>query len=453
MNTESQTAMGLMMTYISNNQSDKLTEVISIVPIDAMSRSATDKLLRILLTQCVNYRAESCAQILIEQWKLRVSGETVRLPGVEARIGNVIALEHIMFLEALYWGDEILEFLVEVLDITFFELMLDLIEYKYSEDTNIACETAFRLISHKYKILTELIEIMDGYSSPYDYNNQVYQCLSIKVMELAPLAEKPDWLTPPEADRESLPTVSQLEVEAKAIETAGRDKINQQLEKQPDLRKVVDWMTESTKSQLIEIQEADGEDAVREIVKQQIDELSEAQLETLIREIVEIQTADSLYTNGRLAQIYGPDNSGVAAEPEESVASKYRMFPCDIFDYDEDINDFGDPGELFDWFDPYELGHGNCQNCLLRIAYRWWAVRIPTEKGGWKGCYCSWDCTQRAAKELYDADRLFIVILKILVIARNIKALGIQDRQPDPEPEPEKEPEPAGFGIFEAFNL
>jgi len=190
---------------------------------------------------------------------------------------------------------------------------------------------------------------------------------------------------------------------------------------------------------LIDIQESDGDDVVRDIISKQIDRLSESQLDSLIRRTVEVQTADSLYNNGRLGQIQGPDNSGVSAEPEESVAGAYRMFPCSIFDYEDDVNDFGDLGDVFDWFDPYDLGHGNCQNCLLRIAHRWWAVRIPTEKGGWKGSYCSWTCTQKAAKDLYSAEKLFVVILKIMVIAKNIDALGIQDRRPNPVIPKEKE--------------
>lgn len=423
-------AIKLMMTHIGNNQADKLLSVLDLVPINSLSREQTDELLRLLLTQCVKYRAETCGAVLIEQWKLRVTAETLSVPGMEARLPNVIAFEHLMFLEALYWGDEILEFLVKVLKITFYELMRDIIEYKYSTETSVACSTAFRLVSWSYDNLIELRNLMDSYSSQYDYNYQVYQCIAIKIMELAPLAPKPGWLTPdvPDSERHTLPTVSQLQTEAIKIQTADLSKLTSEFG--DDLRKVIDLVTEQTKSQLAEIQETDGEDAVRDLISDRIGELSESQLTELISGIIEVQTADSLYTNGRLAQIQGPDNSGVSAEPEESITGRYRMFPCDIFDYESDDDDDNDS---FDWFDPYELGHGNCQQCLNRIKYRWWAVRIPTPKGGWKGSYCSWECCIKAAKQLYTAEPLFTVVLKVLVIARNLDALGIQDRRPDPE--------------------
>lgn len=445
--SESRAAISLLMTVISNDESDKLLEILNVVPINVMTLDATNKLLLMLLTQCVNYPTEDCVKTLIDQWKLRVSGESMGLPGVESRMGRFIRLEHKMFLEALYWGDEILAILVSSLNITFFELMRDLIDYKYTLDTNIACDFAFRLVSFTYDNLTELMKIMDSYGDPANYNFQVYQCISIKVMELAPLAPKPKWIFPDVSDRNMLPTLDELDVEVKFIQSEKLDE-NTELLDQLDLRKLIDWVTDHTKSQLIDIQESDGDDAVRVIIAEQIDRLSESQLDSLIRRTVELQTADSLYSNSRLGQIQGPDNSGVSAEPEESVAGKYRMFPCTIFDYDEDINDFGDLGDVFDWFDPYDLGHGNCQSCLLRIAHRWWAVRIPTEKGGWKGSYCSWSCTQDAAKGLYSAEKLFVVILKILVIARNIDALGIQDRRPNPVIPKKKKLQPAGFDIF-----
>jgi len=449
MASESVAAIKLMMTYISNKDPDKLLSVLDIVPINNLSVGETNELLKLLLTHCKNFNSYACGKLLIEQWKLRVTAETVNLPGVEARTPNVIAFEHLMFLESLYWGDDILEFLVTALKITFFELMKDIIEYKYSTETSIACDAAFRLTYVDYATLIELRDIMDSYSSQLDYNFQVYDCIAVKIMELAPLAKKPDWLEPQvsESERDTLPTVSELHEEVEFILTKGIETASKDLSPD-DLREVIDYVTENTKSQLIELKEAEGEDAVRDIIAKRIYELNDGQLNQLISDIVEIQTADSLYTNGRLLQIQGPDNSGGSAEPDESISGGYRMFPCNIFDYDSEDE------EEFDWFDPYNLGHGNCMKCMNRIRFRWWSVRIPTPRGGWKGSYCSWECAINAARELYDAEPLFVVVLKIMVIARNLDALKIQDRRPDPEPEPEPEPEPpvVGFNFFTAFN-
>jgi len=447
MASDSITAIELMTTHISNKDPENLLSVLNIIPIGSFTVDDTNKLLKLLLTYCKNFKSYNCGKLLIEQWKLRVTAETVSLPGVDARTGNVIAFEHLMFLEALYWGDDILRFLVDALKITFFELMKDIIEYKYSTETSIACNAAFRLTYVDYATLIELRDIMDNYSSRLDYNFGVYDCIAVKIMELAPLAKMPDWLEPQVSDseRDVLPTISELQKEVDFIIEGGLKKISQDLTTS-DLRKVIDFVTENTKSQLIEIKDSEGEDVVRDVIADRIYDLNDSQLNKLVSDIVEIQTADSLYTNGRLLQIQGPDNSGSSAEPDETISGGYRMFPCNIFDYDSEDE------EEFDWFDPYDLGHGNCLKCGLRIRFRWWSVRIPTPKGGWKGCYCSWECATNAAKELYDAEPLFLVILKIMVISRYLDAVKIQDRRPDPKPDPEPEPPVVGFNFFTAFN-
>lgn len=447
MESDSMTAIELMTTHISNKDPENLLSVLNIVPIGSLTVDASNKLLKLLLTFCKNSKSYNCGKLLIEQWKLRVTAETVSLPGVDARTGNVIAFEHLMFLEALYWGHDILGFLVKALKITFFELMKDIIEYKYSTETSIACNAAFQLTYVDYATLIELRDIMDNYSSQVDYNYHVYDCIAVKIMELAPLAKMPDWLEPQVSDseRDVLPTISELQKEVDFIIEGGLEKISQDLTTS-DLRKVIDVVTKNTKSQLIEIKDSEGEDVVRDVIANRIYELNDGQLNKLVSDIVEIQTADSLYINGRLLQIQGPDNSGGSAKPGETISGGYRMFPCNIFDYDSEDE------EEFDWFDPYDLGHGNCLKCGLRIRFRWWSVRIPTPKGGWKGCYCSWECATNASKELYDAEPLFLVILKIMVISRYLDAVKIQDRRPDPKPDPEPEPPVVGFNFFTAFN-
>lgn len=75
------------------------------------------------------------------------------------------------------------------------------------------------------------------------------------------------------------------------------------------------------------------------------------------------------------------------------------MFLCTEF---EDIDVDGDDVDLMtveehlneiDWF------RGSCDRCVKRIPLRHYAVRFPLRHGGWKGCYCSFECMQHLAED------------------------------------------------------
>ena len=58
-----------------------------------------------------------------------------------------------------------------------------------------------------------------------------------------------------------------------------------------------------------------------------------------------------------------------------------RMLLDTLYEYDEYLDEYKS-----EWFT------GNCQQCSLKIAYPHYAIRKPRFKGGWSGCYCSWEC-------------------------------------------------------------
>jgi hypothetical protein len=50
--------------------------------------------------------------------------------------------------------------------------------------------------------------------------------------------------------------------------------------------------------------------------------------------------------------------------------------------------------ELIDWFT------GVCQECHEKILKKHYALRIPQLDGGWKGCYCSFECMENDTEDL-----------------------------------------------------
>lgn len=71
-----------------------------------------------------------------------------------------------------------------------------------------------------------------------------------------------------------------------------------------------------------------------------------------------------------------------------------------------------------DWF------KGNCDICLQRISAYHHAVRKPELKGGWNGCYCSFDCVRKTVEE---DDTVMLGL--IALVEKDVITNGIQDRE------------------------
>lgn len=111
------------------------------------------------------------------------------------------------------------------------------------------------------------------------------------------------------------------------------------------------------------------------------------------QEIEKIQDDMNLY------RVFGPVNAYIDTdfteltndqeEPDESkIYGGARMFLDTRMEYDEN-----DEIQLDDWFT------GACLECHNRIKYKHYAVRRPLLKGGWIGCFCSWDCVRKYAED------------------------------------------------------
>jgi hypothetical protein len=97
--------------------------------------------------------------------------------------------------------------------------------------------------------------------------------------------------------------------------------------------------------------------------------------------------------------VYGPINSmvgeSISDDKECLETGGCRMLLCRCYDrLDEDDDES-------DWYT------GACEKCSLRIAKRWYAVRVPVEGGGWRGTFCSWECAAEA-DDVGDYPRYFV---------------------------------------------
>ena len=178
-------------------------------------------------------------------------------------------------------------------------------------------------------------------------------------------------------------------------------------------------MTEGLKDlgiSIIEIEEA------KQLLKKEIGQSLERKKE-LLMPILKNMKQLNLETDRLLFWIYGSSNPLVDQDLSlDTPSSKYggcRMQLCEIFDYDEDADEFDD------WF----LGY--CEECLLRIKYRHYSVRRPREHGGWKGCFCSWECVKKNVEfeEAQNAEANLLIHAIVDAFEKKTIEIGIQDRK------------------------
>jgi len=122
-------------------------------------------------------------------------------------------------------------------------------------------------------------------------------------------------------------------------------------------------------------------------------------------------------------KLYGPLNAynGYPHEEREAddICSKYggcRMLLCNDFDnyddneidlYNRDLDELAtlalidqsnsldsDEIEKKDWF------IGICMECHEKIEKKHYALRMPQLDGGWKGCYCSFECLEEGTEDI-----------------------------------------------------
>lgn len=104
-------------------------------------------------------------------------------------------------------------------------------------------------------------------------------------------------------------------------------------------------------------------------------------------EDVNLNLAERYMTDEEVFRRFGPANGylPLSVDDDETICSKYgscRMLHCNHVDESDD--DY--------WFT------GTCDFCARKIRKMEHAVRAPGIYGGWKGCYCSFDCIRNSNK-------------------------------------------------------
>lgn len=133
-----------------------------------------------------------------------------------------------------------------------------------------------------------------------------------------------------------------------------------------------------------------------------------------------------LYDDTTIFRELGPVNS--VYTHNDNILSHYkcqkyggcRMLTCteyetiDITGNDVDI--FDQHQFVTDWF------RGSCDKCSQWIAKRCYAVRKPLMHGGWRGCYCSFECLESMPMNTHEA-------MMVGRIKEQLTVIGIRERK------------------------
>lgn len=305
-----------------------------------------------------------------------------------------------------FFSVPVLRFVVFSLeDVTFIEIVEDLIDYDSGPSLPLACRRAVEVFGEQQRDVYQSL----AQSADDKGNNEIYNFLITKLQETAPFSPVPLWVK--NFTGGPIPIQSQLVIP--------QFKPSEFQVPYTNIDSVVDLLTEGMANQGLSFEDIEqAKSTLRGLFA-----VADTQTKIdLLRPIYDIRAAEDLQNNVELFRLLGPSNPIYDADLPLLQYGGYRMLQSNDFDYDEEF------GYIVDWFT------GFCQSCNLRIRYRWHALRMPLEFGGWKDCYCSFPCMRKSLNddEIRQGRPNIVVRTMLDTIEQQLLHNGIQDRLPDP---------------------
>jgi len=396
--------IAITVESIKNDNLKLLDDVLKIMPVENLTVKNQDTLLLTFLSLCTENERKEAAKLILERW-------------------NVIYPDNdkISILPRLFLNNKfdiyILSFLMSIYnDFTFVELMDEFSQWDVSPNVVTACSKADSIFGPQPLKTYELIR-----DNAIEHKNYVVEDYIIaKILEISPFAPKPDYIKNYIEEyfdeyKNKLPTEKELE---ELGEKESKKETSLEGIILPDDDEAVNMLTEGLIRWGISIEEINE---AKKLLKEEISSSEEKKRELLLP-IIKNQKEEYLDSDRLLFWIFGPSNPIIGQNLTLNTPSaKYggcRMFLTNLFDYDEEFD------YVADWFT------GNCEQCLLRIRHRWYAVRLPRVHGGWEGCFCSWECVKEKLEDIEIDQMQPEILTHQLIEAYKIKTeeIGIQDR-------------------------
>ena len=400
MSTE-RNVLAIALQSIKNDDIDQLDRALRIMPIEKL-KDNRETLLSTFLALAAQYGRAEAAHMIMDRWKVVYPDNDKISMLARLFMQMVITVPTLAFLASI---DK---------SYTYVELIDELSEWDSSEEVITACGRADEIFGQQPHSTYEMLR-----ARAVELGNfRVEEYLIDKISETAPYAPKPQRIHNklaqfyPEYENR-LPTQEELD---QLAEQEGQ--IDMEEIAIPDDEEAVEILTAGLEDVGIAMTEIE---LAKKLLRQEFAK-SEGRKWELLNPVLENREQLSLEGDRLLFWIYGASNPLVNQDLTlDTPSAKYggcRMFLCDLFDYNEEYD------YIEDWF----LGY--CEECLLKIRYRHYAVRMPREHGGWQGCFCSWKCVQdrQSFIETDSGEPNLLLRDMIEAFAKKTEEVGIQDR-------------------------
>ena len=393
--------IALALESIKNDRLNELDRALKIMPVERINDKG-ESLLGTLLMYCAGYGREEASRYVLDRWKVTFPDSDQISMMARLFTLHSVNVPTLTFLSSIHT------------DYTFVELFDELILFDNSPQIAIACGRADAVYGNQphetYKMLREKA-IEQG-------NYVIEEFLIEKIAETAPFAKRGEYLKNYLAEyypqfENRLPTEKEL---YDIAHTESRKEVETEIVF-PSNDETVNLLTEGLNNLGISVEDIER---AKDVIRKEIE--NEDRKKELLLPILKERKEKELDKDRLLFWTFGPSNPLLNQNLNlDTPSARYgggRMFLFELFDYDEE-NDY-----IVDWFT------GSCRQCLLRIRNRWDALRKPGSMGGWKYCYCSFDCMRKDHEETeLQEDRIDILTSKLIdAFEKTIFSIGIQDR-------------------------
>jgi len=366
--------IALLKQDIENSDIKSLTDNLMRIPFEKLNQNTVDKLLSTLINHTVTFESTESIKIIFDVIYQQLEITNGQLDHLTRLFCDITITPEALQLVAKTFDDKSIEYYVE-----------HLINYDSDPMTMIGAKNLEPIFVVDYHIWQYLFyqavenELEKGYT-----NRLIKDFIETKMVETAPFLPKPDWII------NDFPTIP------------FDDHLLLQAQQQQDTEKL----------QLIADSSAEEENKI---------------IESAYALSIERY---QLNFNKQLFQWLGPSNVQMSENLLiDDICHKYggcRMLTCVEYEQqylnDDSVDSF-DVNYQDDAFDKTEWFTGSCDVCFNKIQFKHYAVRLPLWRGGWLGCYCSWDCVRKTLNnEIVTADL-------IDTFEAQLNTIGIQDRR------------------------
>lgn len=370
------------------------------IPFKDLSMTPFLSLFERLITIAYKFNSVKMARLICDEW-------------ISAHIDPYLEFESYLFLSSI--PIELLKWIYKhVLTETNMNVHLtNLLNYDPSDDT---IHGAQRVIEVYGTLFLTWDNVNNLYIQAKEKNAKAYdEFFSRLRREVAPVAEKPDWV-------KNYQKLDPLPTQADILKMAWtyKEKHSSNVSTPQNDDDAVELMTAGLRRMGIHMDEMED---MTEQLRSFYNALTTKEKQMMLNPIEQVPVIYDLSTKDKLIQWLGPTNMIYGTNLLEDHECCYfggdRMLLCRCFErfqgYEEDQQEVADLSDDLDWFS------GFCESCDRKILKSWYALRIPLMSGGWKGCYCSWPCVNSAT--LHKGERALLTIIK-----DTIQKHGIQDR-------------------------